>query len=212
MNHTLSRGRFTKRPYGWALVDRFVDTDPREDLSRKARGPLKRIFDISRDESAVTTTLDDVQINVPRTYRSTNGAFQSITSGGAGWKNLTTNENFQAAGAVRVLNVALRKIRAFGENQLGEDLATKADGTIAENPRRALSTAADDVIKKAVGLKPGGAFVQPQASSATGECLASSQLGTSPKRLDFEYDLQPRGFVSSVNSVVRFSGVLSVGG
>ena len=55
-----------------------------------------------------------------------------------------------------------------------------------------------------------GAFVKPQASIATAEILASSQLGQTPRRLDIQYTFQTLGFVSDVNATTLFSGVITV--
>lgn len=201
--------RKTKRPFGWVVMARIVDKDPRVDPSRVKDGPLK-IFAIGLDEAQATVGLDDVQINTARTYRRRNGVFMSITSGGFGWKNLTQDADLQWAAGVRVLNAFLAALRVEAQVFLGETPLVNADGTIEEKTRQAWSAKIDAAGKKSVGLLAGGDFREPQASVATGTVLASSQLGAAPHRLDIEYTLQPRGFISDVEPVVRYSGVISV--
>ena len=87
---------------------------------------------------------------------------------------------------------------------------TNSDGTIAEGPRQAITADLDGIAKRSVGLGFGGSFREAQASSATANVLASSQLGTSPRRLDVEYSLQPLGLISDIDQRVAVSGVLNV--
>jgi hypothetical protein len=203
-------GAKLKQSFVSALVQRFVDTDPRDDLSAlEPNGPLG-IFAIGRDESSAQN-LDDVQFCVARTYRNRNGAFLAITAGGFGYKNLTTNAAFQDAGGFRALNAALPALRAAGLALLGQRPLTNSDGTIDEKVRRAWSAKLDGVFKRACGLMPGGDFTKPQLSIATATVLASSQLGQSPHRLDIQYTAQTLGFVSDVSGTVQFSGVINVG-
>jgi hypothetical protein len=203
--------RKTKRPLGWAVVKRFTETDMRLDPSRVASGPLD-IFEIGRNEAEATVGLDDVQINTARTYRRRNGVFLSITRGGYGWKNLTQDADLQWATGVRCLNGGLASLRVEAQVFLGETPPVNDDGTIEEKTRRSWSSKLDTAIKKFYGLVPGGDFRDAQVSSASATVLASSQLGSAPRRLDIEYTIQPRGFVSDVDAVVRYSGVISVEG
>jgi hypothetical protein len=210
-------GRKQLRPFGWALADRYVDTDPSDDLSAVADGPL-RIYvqpglqTIGRDER-MTPGLDDVQINTARTYigRGLN-AFLSITSSGSGFKNMTTQVDYQDAGGVRALNIFIASLRKSAQDFLGARPAVNGDGTIKENAARAGDTKLDKAGKRAVGLADGGDFTEAQASDATASVSRKSQLGAAPKRLDIDYDLQRLGFVSDVSNVVRYSGTLQVGG
>lgn len=198
-----------RRPLGWALVDRYVDTDPRQSLAAVADGKLN-ITVVGRDE-AVTPGLDDVQINTVRTYREEPGAaYLSITSGGFGWKNLSTSADWGDAEAVRLLDVFIAALRARARRFLGQRPQTNPDGTITEKAAAGWDTPLNDAAQKAVGLKSGGDFAEPQASSASARILRSSQLGTTPRRLDIAYTLQPLGFVSDVDNKVFFSGTLTV--
>lgn len=200
-------GTKLKRPAGWFVVDRYVDTEPKEDVSARDPAPL-RVYEIGRDEAA-TPALEEAQINALQTERGM-GVYLAISKGGFGWKNLTTQADYQDAGGVRALNAALYKLRPEAKRLLGQRPATKADGTIAEPPREKYSAQLDSVIKRAVGIAPGGDFTTAQVSSASAKVLPTSQLGQSPRRIDVEYGLQPLGFVSEVAGTVRFSGVLSV--
>lgn len=199
------------RPAGWHVLARIVKNDPRRDPAAKKDRKLIT-SQIMRDE-AKTPGLDEVQINTLRTYRNEPGAaYLSITKGGFGWKNLTTQDAFQSAPGVRVLNAAIAGLRPIAEDYLGEDMATNADGTIEERTARGVDDTVDGVIKRAVGLKTGGEFSEPQASVATAKVLRSSQLGQAPRRLDLQYAVQRRGFVSSVSNAMLFTGTLSVTG
>jgi hypothetical protein len=196
-----------RRPAGWAVVARYVDTEPREDPSaREPRGPLI-ITKIGRNEATATQSLEDVQINVVQRVRGRNGAFLTISNGGYGWKNLTTQDDFQDAGGVRALNVGVAALRPACEALVGQRPPVNADGTIEEQTRLSWSSRLDKKFKRSLGLLPGGDFRLPQVSSATAKVLASSQLGGTPHRLDVEYTLQRLGFVSSVSFVVHYFGL-----
>lgn len=204
------------RPLGWAVADRFVDTDPATDISAVANGPL-RIFippgatTIGRDES-VTPALDNVQYNTARTYPFQGlGVYLTITSGGAGWKNCTQQASWQDARGVRVLNSLLQQLRPFVQFFMGQSPATNPDGTIDEFVRRAWSGQIDTVAKRGVGLLPGGPFSARQASFTSASVSAASQLGNSPKQLIVNYFLQQLGFVSSIQNNMYFSGSIVLG-
>jgi hypothetical protein len=201
-----------KRPLGWAVVDRYVDTEPRESVAAlEPKGKL-RITEIGRDE-AMTPGLDDVQINTICTYRSRpREAYLSITSGGYGWKNLTTQDDFQDAEGVRALNVMLTALRVVADGFLGQKPPTNPDGTITEKKALAWDTIVDRAAKRSLGMMKGGDFKTPQASSVSASIVRSSQLGTTPRRLDINYTLQKLGFVSDVSGEVFYSGVLTVEG
>jgi hypothetical protein len=204
-------GRQQLRPTGWGVIERLVQNDPREDVSAKADGPL-RFTAVGRDED-VTSGLDDVQVNTLRTYRSTPGQpFLSITAGGFGWKNLTVQSAFQDACGLRVLNIAIAALRPVMEDLIGQRPVINKDGTIEERAARAYDATLDAAFKRAVGLKPGGAFTLPQASFASAQVLRTSQLGMAPRRLDVAFALQTLGFISGVLGTVNYSGVLSLGG
>jgi len=209
MTSSLTRQKL-KRPFGWALAYRFTRTNPRDDISKRADGPLA-IFDIGRDE-LFNQNLDDVQINVAQSLRSRSGVFLAITSGGFGFKNLTTDADFQDAGGVRALNIGVRRLREVADTMIGLRLDTNADGTIEEKERKKLSARLDNELKRALGLKAGGDFVEAQVSLAEAEVLATSQLGESPHRLEISYVIQKLGFVSDVAGVGRFSGTIAVEG
>jgi hypothetical protein len=204
-------GRKMLRPSGWAYVGRAVAIDPSVDPARRVDGPLP-IFQVGRDEDA-TPGLDDAQINAVQTERDNPGqAVASITSGGFGWKNLTTQANFQWAAGVRVLNMFIAGLRPIAKQYLGSDQVTNLDGTIEEKAARKIDGVVNTAARRRVGLESGGDFPpsNPQASSASASVLRSSQLGQSPHRLDIAYDLQSLGFVSDVQSTVNYSGVLSL--
>lgn len=205
----LNTGAKLLRPFHWGMAVRYVDTDPRDDLSAlEPLGPLD-FFSIVRDESSAQN-LDDVQYNVARTYRTRDGVFLAITAGGFGFKNMTTDAAFQDAGGLRALNSCLPSLRDAGLALLGQRPPVNPDGTIEEKQRRAWSKKLDGVFKREAGLMPGGAFVKPQASLVSAEILASSQLGQSPRRLDIQYTFQTLGFVSDVNATTLYSGVITV--
>lgn len=208
MQSSLSSAKL-KRPTGWALAARYVEADPNADVSEVGRGPLD-VYAIGRDEATASTSLHDAKVNVLRTYPGRNGAYLAIESGGVGWRNLSTDADFQDAGAVRVLLLVLNAITIAGQKYLGSRQKTNPDGTIAEVAAGAIDADLDGVIKRTVGLLAGGAFVEPQAASASASVDRASQLGQSPKRLDVSYSLQPLGLVSAVRNRVLFSGVLPV--
>lgn len=207
--------RVPLRPLGWAVAARYVDTDPRQDIAALQPFGALQIFippgatTIGRDESA-TPGLDDVQINTARQYQGRNGVYLSITSGGAGWKNMTTDAGFQDKGLMRIVNSAVARLRPIAQDLLGQRPAINPDGTIAEEPARGYDLKLDGSIKLFTGVRKGGDFASPQASVATANVLRSSQLGTSPKRLDIAYSIQGLGFVSSEANALVFGGVLSV--
>ena len=208
-------GRKALRPLGWGVAARYVDTEPRQDIS--ALQPFGALpfyippgrLSIGRDEST-SPSLDNVQLNTGRNYRGRNGVFLSITAGGAGWKNLSTQATWQNAGAVRTLNTGIASVRVVAQGLMGQRPPVKPDGTIGEVTRLAWTAMIDNAFKRALGMIKGGDFTDPQASVATAVVLSSSQLGQTPKRLDIAYTLQPLGFVSSVNNQLFFSGVISV--
>jgi hypothetical protein len=201
------------RPAGWLAAWMFVRTDPGTDIAAVKLGGLPIFIpaganSIGRDES-VTPALDNVQFNTLRTYNQNIGqAFFSITAGGAGFKNATTQAAWQDFRGVRVLNVGTAQMRPVVQQLLGEDTATNPDGTIEEITRRSWSTTLDSTFKRAVGLAPGGPFSKQQASAATVTVLASSQLGVSPRQLGINYFLQQRGLVSSIANSMYFGGVV----
>ncbi len=207
--------RIPLRPLGWAAAARYVDTDPRQDLAAPQPFGALPIFippaatSIGRNEFA-TPGLDDVQINTARQYQGRNGVYFSITAGGAGWKNMTTDAAFQDKGLMRIVNAAVARLRPIAQDLLGQRPPINADGTIAEEPARAYDLKLDGAIKLFTGVRKGGDFTLPQVSVATATVLRSSQLGTSPKRLDVAYTIQALGFISGVANTLTFSGVLSV--
>lgn len=200
-------------PLGWFVADRFVNTDPGTDLSALKSGPLRTFtpagaISIGRDES-LTPGLDDVQFNTARTYESEGaGVFLSITSGGAGWKNCTTQADWQDARGIRVLDIFVAQLRAPVLKYLGESPATNPDGTIEELTRRSWSSTLNEFAGQAVGLKPGGAFTTRQASKAFASISPASQLAVSPKQLIANYGLQQSGFVSSIANNVFFGALI----
>lgn len=198
-----------KRPLGWAIASRYADTEPRQDVSWRALGSLG-ITAIGRDERTATNSLHDAQFNVVQTIAGMPGVYLAIESGGFGFRNMTTDASYQDAVGVRVLNILVAALRVAAQKYVGSRQATNADGTIAETAARRIDTDLDGEAKRGVGLKRGGDFAEPQASLATASVSRSSQLGSSPRRLDVEYQLQPLGFVSAVSARVRFSGVISV--
>jgi hypothetical protein len=201
------------RPLGWLVADRWVDTDPANDISAVANGPLRAFIPagattIGRDES-VTPALDNVQFNTARTYPFQGlGVYLTITSGGAGFKNCTQQASWQDARGVRVLNVLLQQLRPIVQFFLGQSPPTNPDGTIEELTRRAWTSQLDTTTKRGVGLLPGGPFSLRQASFASATVSAASQLGQSPKQLVVNYFLQQLGFVSSIQNNMYFSGTL----
>lgn len=203
------------RPLGWAASYMFVRLDPVQDLSAVANGPLPIYLpaganSIGRDES-VTPALDAVQFNTARTYNNVLGqVFFTITSSGSGWKNCTTQASWQDARGVRVLNSMIAQLRPVALQLMGSSPLTNPDGTIEEITRRSWSTTLDSTTKRAVGIAPGGPFTQRQASYSSATVLPSSQLGQSPKQLNINYFLQQKGFVSSIQNNVYFSGTLSI--
>lgn len=201
-------GRKVHRPHGWAIASRFVETNPSQSVSEVAAGPLD-VYAKNYDEFAING-LDDVGYNVPRTYPGLgSGVYQSITSGGYGWKNLTGTDAYQDAEGVRALNLGLRGLRAACAQLIGKRPQTNADGTIEEKQARRWDKFLDGAFKRSLGLAPGGEFVDPQASIAEAVILRTSQVGNSPHRVDVQYTLIKLGFVSSVSAKVRYSGTLS---
>lgn len=195
-----------RRPFGWAVLQRYVGTDPANSLGRKKDGPLN--FALGRDEKLAATQLGDVQFNVPTTYDDEGpSAFLNITSGGFAFKNLTTSALYQDAEALRAINVLSAAIRVFLLNTLGDRPPVNPDGTIAEGPRKDYATIGDAVAKRSLGLLAGGGFGNVQQASAAGcEILATSQLGTSPRRLDAAVEFQGLGMVSAASYIISVQG------
>lgn len=162
-----------------------------------------------RDES-VNPGLDSAQINTFRSYNGPLRVYGTISSGTAGFKMLSTSASYIDGAAVRVLDVLIAGLRPLAEDELGQDYDTNPDGTIASSAKKTLDTKFDTNAKLLLGLLPGGDFPAKQASSVTAQVLATSQLGTTPKRLDIAYQLQPRGKVTDVANRVAFSGTLTV--
>jgi hypothetical protein len=209
-------GPSLRRPIGWGIAARYVEADPSEDVAHVGAGALDFILPsgaLHRNEWSSATTLYDAQFNVLKTYPGRGaGAYLTLEQGGTGWRNLTTDASFQDAGAVRVLMFFLAALTQMALKYLGSRQATNPDGTIAESSRQPISADADGVARRTVGLLAGGPFTERQASSASATCLATSQLGIAPKRLDFQYTLQPLGQVTSAKATTLFSGVLRVQG
>lgn len=210
------------RPLGWVAAIRFATTDPGTNLPARKLGQLPITNDalgpisptvparIGRDERRQGGVLDEVYLNTACTdVGSGERAFFTITSGVTGWKNLTNDVAFVSAGSVRVLNTMMAKLRPALANYLDDDVATNADGTIAERPRQTISADLDGVCKRALGLQSGGDFDKPQASSVTAYVLPTSQLGQAPKRLDVAFSLQVRGEITKISGTVFFGGTAS---
>lgn len=204
------------RPLGWAASWMFVRTDPGTDLAAVANGPLPIYItpgatSIGRDES-VTPAMDAVQFNSARTYPGQpNQVFFTITSGGGGWKNCSTNASWQDARGVRVLNVGTAQMRPVIQQLLGASAVTNPDGTIEEIQRRSWTTTLDSQFKRGLGLSPGGPFAARQASAASATVLASSQLGVSPKQLLVNQFIQQLGEATSISVNTYFGGVVPPG-
>lgn len=162
-----------------------------------------------RDE-AVNPGLDSAQINTFRSYNGPLAVYGTISAGSAGWKMLSTNSSYIDGAAVRVLDVLIAGLRPLAEDELGQDYDTNPDGTIASSAKKFLDTKFDTAAKLLLGMLSGGDFAKRQASSVTASILPTSQLGTSPKRLDIAYQLQPRGKATQVGNTVLFGGTLSV--
>jgi len=206
-------GYSLRRPVGWGIAARYVEADPREDVSDVGRGPLDFVVPnntLRRDDFTSATPLFDAQFNTLKTYPGKTGAFLTLEEGGTGWRNMTVDANFQDAGAVRVLCLFLNGLNVRSMKYLGSHQDTNADGTIAEGTRQVITTDLDGGCKKDMGLEKGGDFDKPQASSASAEVLATSQLGQAPKRLDVQYTLQKLGQITGVRNDVFFTGVLPV--
>jgi hypothetical protein len=201
------------RPLGWVAAHRYVRTDPCVDLAAVASGPLPIYIPagsltIGRDES-VTPALDNVQINTLRTYPNMpNQAYFSITAGGGGWKKTTQQATWQNGNWVRVLDTLLSQVQPVALQLQGSNAPTNADGTIEEHTRRDWSAMLDGVAKRAVGLQAGGPYQKAQASAATAQVSASSQLGVSPKQLVSGYFLQNFGEVTNQQNNAFFGGLL----
>jgi hypothetical protein len=198
-----------KVPAHLVFSSRYVEADPNHDVSEVGRGSLD-VFALGRDEASAASTLYDAQFCTLTTYPTEVGAYVTIEGGGYGWRNMTSDPNYQDSGAVRVLNIFLAAIYAASIKYLGTRPQTDADGTIAEGPRQRVSGVLDKAGKQSVGLAAGGQFTAAQASLASAEVLKTSQLGQSPNRLDVQYVLQRLGFVSGVQNNVLFAGVLPV--
>jgi len=205
-------GYSLRRPVGWGFAARYVEDDPRADLSDVGRGPLDFVVPdntLNRDDFTTATPLFDAQFNTLKTYPGRTGAYVTIEDGGTGWRNMTTDASFQDAGAVRVLNLFLNGLNTRSQKYLGSRQETNSDGTIAETARQVIEADLEGGCKKDIGLEKGGEFSKPQASSASCTVLATSQLGIRPKRLDTQYTLQPLGQVTGVRNDVLFTGVLT---
>lgn len=198
-----------RRPLGWAVMARYVGTDPANSLGRKKDGPLNfEIGTLGRDEKQASVQLGDVQLNCATTYDDEgSSAFLNITSGGFAFKNLTTSALYQDAEALRAINIISAAVRVFLRNTLGDRPPINADGTIAEGPRKDYASLGDAVVKRAVGLLAGGAFGTTKQASAAGlDILATSQLGTSPRRLDAAVNFQGLGMVSAASYTISVQG------
>lgn len=198
-----------RRPSGWAVMARYVEADPVEDVAEVGRGALD-VYTLGRDEFTAGTSLHDAKVNVLRSYPGRSGAYVAIQSGNTGWRNMTSDADYQDAGAVRLLLVFLNAITVAGQKYLGSRQATNSDGTIAESAAQAIDADLDGVAKRTVGLLKGGDFPEPQASAAAASVDRDSQLGAAPKRLDVNYSLQPLGQITAVRNRVAFSGVLPI--
>lgn len=194
-------------PSSAALYD-TADTDSVIVAARGSDLNRTSVFVGGRDEELVPG-LDDVQINTARTYNGPLGVYLSITSGGSGWKNLTTNASYLSAGALRALNVFIASMRPIVEDLIGQYADVNTDGTIAENQARSWDTLLDLAAKRIMGLEKGGDFALKQCSLVRASVLRSSQLGAAPKRLDVAYDFQPGGEVTAIGNKVNFAGTLS---
>lgn len=202
-----------RRPVGWGIAARYVEADPRSDVAEVGRGALDFIVvsnTLNRDDFTSATPLYDAQLNTLRTYPGRAGAYLTLEAGGTGWRNLTTDANFQDAGAVRVLNLFLNGLNVRSQKYLASRQETNPDGTIAEGARQIITVDLDGGCKRDVGLAKGGEFTEAQASSASAKVLGTSQLGVQPKRLDVQYQLQKLGQITGVQNDVLFTGVLPV--
>lgn len=198
------------RGAGWPIVAEYVETEPREDVAGRDRGPLD-VFAVRRDEWFASVSLHDAKFNVLMSQPPLSGYYLSIQSGVGGWRNLTADASYvDAQSTAKLLNPYLKAITAAGLTYLGTRQPVNSDGTIEENRRQAISGHLDGVAKKSVGLDPGGSYSNPQASSATAEVDPDSQLGSAPKRLDINYTLQPLGQVTDVDDSVQFAGTISL--
>lgn len=197
-------------PSSAALYD-TADTDAVIVAARGSDLPRTSVFVGGRDER-LTPALDDVQINTARTYSGPLAVYLTITSGGSGWKNLTTNASYLSAGAVRALNTFIASMRPIVEDLLGQYADVNDDGTIAENQARSWETILDLAAKRIMGLEKGGDFALKQCNRVSASILRTSQLGAAPKRLDVAYVFQPGGEVTAIGNKVQFAGTLTAVG
>jgi hypothetical protein len=193
---------------GYAIRD-TADTDSTITGARGSDLNRTAVCVSGRDE-ALNPGLDSAQINTFRTYNGPLQVYGTITSGVAGFKMLSTNASYADGAAVRVLNVLVAGLRPLAQDEMGQDYDTNPDGTIAASAKSVLDTKFNTAVKLLLGMMAGGAFTQKQASFVSAQVLASSQLGSSPKRLDIAYSLQPRGKVTGVGNTVAFSGTLTI--
>lgn len=194
---------------GGAAVRDSADTDT---VIRGARGSdLNRVgVCVSGRDEQKNPGLDDAQINTFRSYNGPLAVYGTVSAGTAGFKMLSTDSSFIDGAGVRVLDVLIAGMRPLADNEIGSDYETNADGTISASAKSQLDSKFNTNAQLILGMQPGGQFTNPQASFVSAEVLASSQLGQSPKRLDFAYQLETRGKVTATSNDVQFSGVISV--
>jgi len=196
----------TRRPFGWALTQRYVQTDPANSLGRPADGQLN--FTIgARDEKLSAIQLGDVQINVPTTYDGYPGCYLNITANGFAFKNLNTSALYQDAEGMRALNVMSAALRVAGMSVLADRPPVNQDNTIAEGPAKDYDTKMSGVAKRSLGLLAGGAFGnQQQASFADASVDRTSVLGASPRTLKIIAPFKGLGMISAVAITIPVQG------
>lgn len=201
-------GTMLLRTTPFILAQRYAATLPSVGVADRSV-PLN-VYAIGRDELLATTPLHDVQINCLQTVRDEAGGalpYLAIQAGGFGYRNLTADAQYQDADFMRIVNAGIAALRPAGDSLIGKRPRLNSDGTIHESAANVWDVFLDGVLKRAVGLKSGGAFNVPQVSSAVASVDRGSQLGTAPRELVINVAIQALGFVSQVRFKVRIFAV-----
>ena len=203
-------GNFLCRGTSWPLAVRIAGTDPSTGVAARSLGQVD-VYAIGRDERLATTTLFDAQFTTLQTLLSGDPVF-AIEAGGLGWRNMTTDADYQDADAMRALNAMLGAVYPVANNLLGARPAANTDGTIEEKTRLRYAVKVRGAAQRSMAVNekgayvPGGGFNVKQASLVDVDLLPSSMVGASPYELDFTFTFQRLGFVSAIKFSVTYSG------
>jgi hypothetical protein len=134
------------RPAVWAAAIKFAKDRFSSDLGNGADGPLPYVNDYTRDEFSASIKLrEDARGTVLESRPGSTGVFFS--------RGLTLADSasvYQDLNICRVIDEACRVVQPLLNQEVNNDPALKADGTISDNDAERIEAKLNDALEKAL--------------------------------------------------------------